>query len=50
VEQLEKGRKMVEFRCILTVRRTDRQAKNTVGGVVFYGGILALTVATVFWS
>jgi len=50
VEQFGKGRKMLAFRCFLTVGRTDRQAKNTVGGPVFYGGISSSTVTTVFWG
>jgi len=50
VEQFGKGRKMPEFRCLLTVRRTDRQSKNTVGGAVFTVEFLPLTVITVFWG
>ena len=50
VEQFGKGRKTLAFRCFLTGWRTDRQAKNTVGGPVFYGGISLSTVTTVFWG
>ena len=48
VEQFGKRRKMPEFCCFLTVRRTDRQAKNTVGGAVFTVEFSPVTVITVF--